>query len=366
MTTARNQTSTNPQDRHGRTGNSNTRQRGAGLFHPDLLVGGLSRVFWANARPVADTLGDLDVYRNRAVDELFPAPHETPHPTITSRWRLPGLVSENLTFRSLHEPLEPKFRRRYEEQYRATHTVFARRIRPATAQRRPRLLYLNGYMQPETYVEEFTLLTSIAIGLNVEVIEVQAPHHGRRASRESRFSGELYWTADLVRSMEALRQTVLDVRTLLHWLQEQDDRPVGVAGLSLGGALSCTLACLEERFAFAIPLIAHMDLAALVSNAPVLVKMRRDLKSLGWGRQEFNQFAEQIGWNDLQPKLSPEQLLIIAASDDRFFAPRLVEEMWQRWGKPRIHWFPGSHMGFLPHALPAMRSIRRFIDERVS
>lgn len=88
-------------------------------------------------------------------------------------------------FRSLHSPLEPKFRRRYEEQYGESDLVYARRIRPASARRRPRLLYLHGYMQPETYLEESTLLTSMAIGLNVEVIQMQPPHHGRRTARTS-------------------------------------------------------------------------------------------------------------------------------------------------------------------------------------
>jgi hypothetical protein len=38
---------------------------------------------------------------------------------------------------------------------------------------------------------------------------------------------------------------------------------------------------------------------------------------------------------------------MFAASDDRFFDPAIVEEMWRRWGRPAIRWYPGSHMGFL-------------------
>jgi len=350
--------------REKRGGNQHaTAARGGALLHPDQVVGQLSRLVLRVANPVENTLGNLGVYLGRPAGELFPAPRRTPEVTIASRWRLPGLLSEDLTFTSLHEPLEPTFRRRYTEQYGETHCVYARRIRPATARKRPRLLYLHGYMQPETYIEELTLLTSMAMGLNVEVIQMQPPHHGRRAAGASRFSGEFFWTADLVRSVEALRQTILDARTLLRWLQEQDERPVGLTGLSLGGALTLSLACIEERFAFAIPLIAHMDLAALVSDAPVLSKMRHDLKAFGWGRKEFGKFVKQIGWNDLQPKLPPERVLMIAASDDRFFDPKVTERMWKNWGKPEIRWYPTSHMGFLPYLPQALRSMREFIDE---
>ena len=255
----------------------------ARALHADLVVGGLSRVLRRLAQPVRNTLDDAGIYSGRSLEELFPAPSRVPEVTVTARWRVPGVVSEDLVFDSQHEPLEPKFRRRYWRDYGETHRVYARRIRPASARARPRLLYLHGYMQPETYIEELALLSAMALLLNVEVIQMQPPYHGRRTPRGARFSGELYWTADLVRSVEALRQTLLDARTLLGHLLAEDERPVGISGLSLGGALTLCLTCLEERFAFSVPLIAHMDLAALVSDAPVLTGMRHDLQGLRLG-----------------------------------------------------------------------------------
>jgi hypothetical protein len=338
----------------------------ARALHPDLVVGGLLEILHRVANPVRNTLADSRIYVGRSQRELFPAPARAPEITVTARWRLPGLVSEDLVFRSLHVPLEPKFRERYRSEYEATHLVYARRLRPAAASRRPRLLYLHGYMQPETYVEELTLLASMALTLNVEIIQMQFPYHGRRTPRTARYSGELYWTADLVRSFEALRQTLLDARTLLYGLLAEDRRPVGVTGLSLGGALTLSLACLEERFAFAVPLIAHMDLAALVADAPVLSKMRRDLRAFGWGREELDAFVEGIGWNRLRPKLPADKVFLVAASEDRFFDPRIVEQTWRLWGKPPIRWYPTSHIGFLPRLPGVWRQMRELIDRQIT
>ena len=335
-------------------------------LHPDVVVGRLSEILHSVATPVRNTLADAAIYVGRSQRELFPAPEKVPEIAVTARWRLPGLVSEDLVFPSLHVPIEPKFRARYASQSGETHLVYARRIRPDAARRRPRLLYLHGYMQPETYLEEFALLAGMALRLNVEVIQMQPPYHGRRAPRASRYSGELYWTADMVRSVEALRQTILDARTLLHWLLAEDRRPVGISGLSLGGALTLSLTCLEERFAFSVPLIAHMDLAALVADAPVLAKMRRDLRAFGWGREEFDAFVEGIGWYRLRPKLPADRILVVAASDDCFFDPRIVEQTWRRWGKPAIRWYPTSHMGFLPYLPDALRETRTFIDQQTT
>jgi len=322
----------------------------------------LSEVLQYVTHPSSNTLDDLGIYAGRTLEELFPAPTRVPAMRVRERWRLPGLVSEDLEFLSLHVPLERKFRRRYLQHYRETHQVYARRIRPATALRRPRLLYLHGYMQPETYIEEFALLASMALRLNVEVIQMQFPYHGRRTPRGSRFSGEFYWTADMVRSFEALRQTLLDARTLLSCLLAEDNRAAGISGLSLGGALTLCLTCLEERFAFSIPLIAHMDLEALVTDAPVLGGMRRDLRSFGWGHKEFGEFVAGVGWHALRPKLPVDRILLIAASNDRFFDPRIVERMRKAWGRPAICWYPTSHMGFLAHLPEALRAMREFID----
>ena len=339
-------------------------QRGSdwSIWHPDVVIGGLSEILAGIAHPVRNTLADLDVYAGCSTEDLFPAPAQPPRMTVKRRWRLPGVVSEDLVVRSQHEPIEPKFRRRYLQRYGESHLVYARRVRPLAARGRPRLLYLHGYMQPETFLEEIALLTGMALRLNVEVIQMQPPYHGRRAPRGSRFSGELYWTADLVRSIEALRQTILDARTLLSGLLAQSDRPVGVTGLSLGGALTAMLTCVEERFDFSIPIIGHMDLAALVADAPVLAKMRRDLASFGWGRTEFRRFVSGLGWKALAPKLSADRILLLAASEDRFFHPRVVERMWRSWGKPAIRWYPTSHMGFIAHLPEALRDMGAFID----
>ena len=287
------------------------------LLHPDSLTGAVTRVLHRLTPAAPNTLADLDAYRGLSPGTLFPTPPATPAVSVKPRWSLPGLVSEDLVFSSLHEPIEAKFRQRYLSHYRETHTVYARRLRPVTSRQRPRLLYLHGYLQPETYVEELSLLAGMALRLDVEVIQLQLPYHGRRTPRGSRFGGELFWTADLVRSVEAVRQSVVDVRTLLGWLLEVDQRPVGILGLSLGGALAAILTCLDDRFAFSVPLIAHMDPQAL-----------------------------------------------FAASDDRFFAPAVVEEMWRRWGRPAIRWYPCSHMGFIPRLPEVVGAVREFIDRQ--
>jgi len=330
--------------------------------HLDDLTGALARAIQVLRPPARNTLDRLGAYEGKRLDQLFPAPRRVPAVQRRPRWRLPGLVSEDLTFPSLHEPLEPEFRRHYHARRRRIHTVYARRIRPDTHASRPRLLYLHGYMQPETVIEEFALLAVMAQALDMEVVQLQPPYHGRRKPRSSRFDGELYWTADVVQSVESLRQTLLDARTLLAWMQKESPQPVGVAGLSLGGALAAALTCLEPGFAFSAPVVGHMDLGALVADAPVLGAMRADLKRFGWTPRDFGDFTTRLGWNDLRPMIPTERIHLFAAKDDHFFRPAVVRAMWRRWNRPKIRWYPTSHMGFLPYLPDALSRLGTFVD----
>jgi len=312
-----------------------------------------------------NTLDRLSAYDNLTREELFPAPTRLPRVRTRPRRSLLGFENEDICFASLHDPIETRFREHYHARSRRIQTVYARRIRPNGVSGRPRLLYIHGYMQPETILEEYALLGMMARTLDVEIVHLQPPYHGRRKPRRSPYDGELFWTADVVRSFEAMRQTILDARTLLSVMLDQSPAPVGVVGVSLGGAFSATLTCLEPRFDFSAPLIAHMDMGALLRDAPVLAAMRRDLTRFGWTPDEFGEFFHRIGWDDLAPVIPKDRILLLAAEQDHFFDPTVMRAMWHRWDEPEIHWYRTSHMGFVPHMPSAIGHLRRFI-ERIS
>jgi pimeloyl-ACP methyl ester carboxylesterase len=334
----------------------------AGLPHPDRITGALARLAQVVRPRPRNTLDRLGAYEGLSREALFPAPPEVPEVHRTRRWRVPGMESENLWFRSQYEPVEPEFSRYYAARRRRIQTVYARRVRPGGARGRPRLLYIHGYMQPETVIEEVALLTTMARALQMEIVQIQPPYHGRRKPRSSFFDGELYWTADLVRSLEALRQTILDTRSLLAWMRAESPAPVGIAGLSLGGALSAALTCLEPGFAFSAPLIAHMDVGALTADAPVLSAMRSDLAKFGWTPAELAAFMGRIGWNELRPVIPTDRIHLFAGRDDLFFKPEIVTDMWKCWGEPPITWYPCSHMGFIAHLPDSLRELRTLVD----
>ena len=85
----------------------------AAYAHLDDMTGALARLLQVLRPPARNTLDRLGAYEGKRLDELFPAPQRVPVVQCRARWQLPGLVSEDLSFASLHEPLEPEFNRYY-------------------------------------------------------------------------------------------------------------------------------------------------------------------------------------------------------------------------------------------------------------
>ncbi|MCA9773210.1 MAG: alpha/beta hydrolase family protein [Myxococcales bacterium] len=328
----------------------------------DDAIGLLSRLMNGISPPHPNTLAELSVYEGRAVDEIFPAPRIPEEVTFQKRWAALGLVCEDLCFESGHQPLCPTFKQRHADEYPSNHFVYARWLRHVGGPRRPTFLYVHGWMQFEPIIEEFTLLPMIAKRLDMNVIHIQLPYHGRRKPPGAAWHGEYFWTADMVRTVEALRQSVLDARALRAWLASQGQNPVGVGGLSLGGVITEVLACVDADFDFAVPIIAHMDLARAMEEAPILYRMREELKGYGWDHKQLDDFLRAAGWHDLRPVIPRERIFMIAAEHDKFLTPERVRALWKSWGEPPIYWFPGGHTGFLPYMWEYLGAAKRFFE----
>jgi len=245
--------------------------------------------------PVANTLADVGVYTGLPLEELF-----------RRRSGCPGARADALAASRghqrgprvsvLHVPLEPKFRRHYREQCRETHRVYARRIRPATAGRGPapvppRLHAARGLPRGARAA------CPDGAAAQRRGHQLQPPYHGRGPAQRA-LQRRVLLVGRPGAQHRAVRQTLLDARTLLSVLLREDTRPVGVAGLSLGGALTLNLACLDERSRSPCPR-GHDDLEALVADAPIFRRMRRDLRSFG-GPAAFARFVADMGWRDLR------------------------------------------------------------------
>ncbi len=309
----------------------------------DQVVGKLTHLLHVRATKI-NTVDQLGPYLDLPPEQLFPEPQGVPH-VRRHRPLLSGLrTTETLSWKSLHEPLAPAYKERHQHEYSANLTAYARWLHPRFGKRRSLLLYVHGWLEPGSWVEEATLLPLWYRELLVDVAYVQLPFHGRRSPRGQLFPGEWFWTADLVRSLEAIRQSLCDIRSAILYFRAMGYEEIGVIGLSLGGCLAMLSGCFTPTPDYIVPMIAHLELVEAVEEAPILWRMKADLEAFGINQEKRRAIFERIGFERVMPLVSPDRQLWVAAREDVYLKAELVLRQWRRWKEPNILWLRGGHM----------------------
>ncbi|MBI2388025.1 MAG: alpha/beta hydrolase family protein [Deltaproteobacteria bacterium] len=317
----------------------------------DAVVGKLSRVLHLR-KTNNDTSHELTPYFGLPVDELLPPPPRLPDvKRVKPRLQLGSMVTETIAWRSLHEPLSDAYKRRHRGPYASNLTAYARWVHERSRRRRSLLLYVHGWLEPGSWVEEATLMPMWYRELGVDVAHVQLPFHGRRSPAGQLFHGEWFWTADLVRSLESVRQAVMDVRSIMGWFRDFGYDEVGITGLSLGGCITMLTACVAPLPDYVVPMIAHLELTDAIEEAPILWRMKEDLARFGIDAPHRREIFTRVALSTAAPILAREKQLWVAAREDGYLKAELVEQQWRRWSEPPILWIPGGHMTF-PIAIP--------------
>ncbi|MBK7580593.1 MAG: alpha/beta hydrolase family protein [Myxococcales bacterium] len=326
----------------------------------DRVAGALSRLLHVRGAK-QNTIGYLHQYLDLPADRLFPEPRAISDLGIRRTLVDRALRTSTLSWTSTHEVLCPRYRQRHEHEYAANLKAHARWIRPEGSQRKTCLIYVHGWLEPGSWAEETTLFRKWQKELDTDIVHVALPFHGSRKPREALFSGEFFWTADLVRSMEGVRQALCDTRSMMAWLRARGYSRVGVTGISLGGALTMLLACVEPLPDFIVPIISHLELESAVEDAPILWRMKQDLEHWGVDREQRKDLFRRLGLSSYKPRLLPERQLWIQAMEDVYIDAGLAEAQWREWGKPQILWIEGGHMTFPLHIDEITKRIDGFL-----
>lgn len=208
---------------------------------------------------------------------------------------------------------------------------------------RATVLAVHGFTMGWPRIDALAMLASEWFRAGVDVALLTLPFHGPRTPRSARFSGDSFARPDVVELNEAVRRAVREILLAVCWLRAETERPVGLAGLSLGGYLVATVAGLDPDLAFVVPMVPPVCFG--------------DLAWRFLPRERAGSAAEPaLGYEELRrafrvhsplahPPLVPrERLLIIAGRGDRIVPPEHPSALWRHWGEPRIHWFDGSHL----------------------
>jgi len=205
------------------------------------------------------------------------------------------------------------------------------------------VIVLHGFAMGWPVIDAFAMSASNWFALGFDVLLLTLPDHGPRRAPGALFSGQSFTVPHAVQLAAAVQRTIHEIFELKRWLRAQDDKPVGLVGMSLGGYLASLCAGLSEDFDFLIALVPPAcmgDLAWRVYRdtghhraGPDLVLTERNMRA-----------AFYIHSPLAHPrKIAKERILIAAGAGDRIVPPEHPSALWEHWQRPTIHWFRGAH-----------------------
>ena len=277
---------------------------------------------------------------------MFPAPAGVPVVRARRSARLPiaprvgrvELLSFDSPFRAVHPAMREPYARHTRNQ-----VAWAQHWRHGDGPR-PTIIVIHGFMASPYWLNGAFFAMPWFYGHGYDVVFVTLPFHGRRRGRRSPYNGAGLFGHGIAHIAEAMAHAIHDIRTFVSYLLAQGAPRVGVTGISLGGYTTALLAATDERLHVAIPNAAVSDMATMAKLwAPTgqlieTVLPRRDL--------DFDAFrAVTAAHSPLSypARLAKDRLFIIAGLGDRLAPPAQSEELWEHWGRPQLHWYPGSH-----------------------
>lgn len=236
-------------------------------------------------------------------------------------------------------------------------TVHAEYFRPIGAGRRPAVVVLH------ILGADFALSRYLAARLadrGVAAMFVKLPYYGERRPLGSR---KRFLSADVERSMAAMRQGVCDVRRAASWLAsrpEIDPAKLGVTGISLGGIVASLASAVDPTLNRGAFLLAGGDLARILWEMPEGARYRALWAESGRTFADLKALTEPLDPLTYADRLAGKRILMIAGNVDEVVPPSCARALWDAAGRPPIHWFDCGHYTAVGFLLPAIRETVAF------
>ena len=296
--------------------------------------------------------------------KLFETPDSAPSVTVmpAKRHMLNAKIDivENLRYPSQYVPANPLTRDSYRA-HQANGVAWAQHWRHG-GEPRPTIIAGHGFTLSSWAFNGTFLAMQSFFERGYDVVLATSPFHGRRREPGDLFNGSGLFSNGMAHTLEAMAQGVFDIRSLVTHLLDSGVPKVGLTGLSLGGMFSALIAETDDRVEFVIPNAAPTQFGEMIHLwGPLGSRIERSLVDNGMSASTFADISAVFSPTTYPSLLPKERLMIIAGRGDRLVMPAHIEQLWEHWDRPELHWYTGNHVVHIGRAA-YLRHMRSFIE----
>ena len=236
----------------------------------------------------------------------------------------------------------------------ANNTVYAEYYKPRSAGKHPAVIVLDILDGAQVVARSQALWLAQH---DIAALVVVMAHYGPRREPGSK---ERLLSTDIEKSVANVRQTVLDCRLALAWLEarsEVDAKNLGVLGTSLGSFVGGIFGGVEPKIRSVNLLLGGGALVESFSEHPVAVMLAPVLRLAGVTPEKLKKLIDPIDPITYAGGLKAKRLLLIAAKNDDVVPPNAMKRLWEAVGKPEMIWVEATHVGSALYTFQMMRAV---------
>ncbi|MSR30262.1 MAG: abhydrolase domain-containing 18 [Gemmataceae bacterium] len=177
----------------------------------------------------------------------------------------------------------------------------------------------------------------------VAALFIQMAYYGPRRPPNSKLR---LLSPDLNHTFLAIRQTVLDVRAAVAWLEQRkevDPTRLGITGTSLGSMIGALSAEMEPKVSKVVVLLGGAGLVDGYFDHPYAKALSGAFVLFGGSRNQVKQMLSPVDPLTRAENLKGKQLLQFAGRKDDIVPASMAEALWEAAGKQEIHWYNCGH-----------------------
>jgi dienelactone hydrolase len=188
----------------------------------------------------------------------------------------------------------------------------------------------------------------------IAALFVQMAYYGPRRPAGSKLR---LLSPDIPHTLNAVRQTVLDLRVATAWLEsrpEIDAKRLGILGTSLGSFMAALTAEMEPKLGRVAVLLGGGGFVEGYYDHPKAARYRKIYEALGGTKEKLAKIIAPADPITCAANLKDHKLLILAAKRDDIVPPKMAEALWRASGKQKIVWFDCTHYGAITYLAAAL------------